>query len=822
MARSIQCPDCRSVVAIRAPRPGRFRSTCPKCSATFSVTVPEGEGASPVVASLPGPVTPASEPAPGPDEAITREFPQDPPDGQGEPPFQVPRSLGGYRVGRWVGLTGSGAAFEAVRKATGRRLALGVVRPRWAAEAPFASRFAREAFAAGHLDHPNLIPPTDLDVVRGFAFVASDALAGIPLGDPRGREGLDRSARVAAILHAARGLRQAHEQGLYHRDVSLDKIRVDESGWVRLAGVGVGLTPEVPAVAPAPLAGSPPVAAPEPPSASFAREDVAGLGRALRSLIGGSQGDRGLTPGLASVARRMVGEGSESAFPDLGAATRALEAELGVAGSFLPRDEEASDFEECATAFESAPLADLRPKLTLGALAVLGLFVVLTLLTRRPLNAVGALAFGAIVAAAGVTIRGVTGRDPVFDRVRELILGGTRGDLLTVLASLVLVAGALFAAGLLGFWIFLGALAAGLAAARHFALDRPVEQARLEPLVKARALIRSLRRLGVDEDAIRRFACRWGGPRWEEFFESLFGYEAMRSARARWGLDAGGKPRPRLARWRDPIIDAIDARLEARREARLRTLFESLEERSLEAKGINLLTARRKSKRIAEAVVTIARGYRKLGESSPGVPLMDALNRVALRPDDYLTAVEVEDDAGPPIWREVLDAIGRVLFGARTRFLLGGVCLAGCLLWMHQNALISAEEIKQAGLEATTDREKAVAGATEIGRKFAAGVQGVADAQTETKALELAGLPPGLARRLDGFGLGVAGLILIVSSGLGGIRIAAFAIPGALIAALGPHLIEANARTLGTTSLIAMAAGAGVFALGLGLTRGRE
>ena len=232
---------------------------------------------------------------------------------------------------------------------------------------------------------------------------------------------------------------------------------------------------------------------------------------------------------------------------------------MGVGGSFLPHDEEASEYERCVAAFESVPLADVRPKLTLGALAVLGLFVGLTLLTRHPLNAVGALAFGTIVATVGVTIRGVTGRDPVFGRVRELLLGGTGGDLFVVGASVILVVGALFAAGWLGFWIFLGAVAAGLATARHFAIDRPVELARLEPLANARALIRNLRRQGVDEDAIRRFACRQGGPRWEECFEALFGYEGDAVGPARWGIDAGGRPRPKFAPWRDPIVDAIDA-----------------------------------------------------------------------------------------------------------------------------------------------------------------------------------------------------------------------------------------------------------------------
>ena len=125
---------------------------------------------------------------------------------------------------------------------------------------------------------------------------------------------------------------------------------------------------------------------------------------------------------------------------------------------------------------------------------------------------------------------------------------------------------------------------------------------------------------------------------------------------------------------------------------------------------------------------------------------------------------------------------------------------------MHQNALISAEEIKQAGQIATTDHEKAVADAGEIGRKIMEKAQGVADASTETKSLEVTGLSPNVSRRLDGFGLGVAGLILIVSSGFGGLRIAGFAIPGALIAALGPHLIEGRTpEPWGTTSLMAMA-----------------
>jgi len=789
-----------------------------------------------MVTSLKAPATGLSadpeEPAPRPLVALIPEppIPEEPiaeirdPTASLEPPFPTPRSIGGYRVGQRLASIRGGAAYEAWRKSTGRKLSLAIVKPRWATQPTFVSRFTREAFAAGLLDHPNLIPIRVVDVDRGFVFAGSDAMTGEPLSDPRAREGFDRSARVAAILQAARGLRQAHERGVYHRDLSLAKIRVDSSGLVRLADLGVGLTPETPegpAAPPIAVPGLPPTLAPEPVAPGFVRDDLLGLGRALHSLVGGDRGDRAMPPGLTEVVRRLIGDGHEPGYPGAGAVVRALEAELGIAGTFVPREADVTEFENAAQAFQTAPMANLRPLISAGFAAVIGIFAALTLLAHKPLNTLGVLAFGGIVGAATVAIRGYHRREPVIDRVRELLLGGSRSDLLTVAASLVLLGASLFATGLLGFWIFLTILAVGLAMARYYAIDRPIEQGRVDSIARGVALIRGLRRQAVAEDAIRRFACQQGGAHWEEFFEAIFGYEALRSARKRWGLDAAGRRRPRFVGWRAPIVDAIEARLEARQEARDRSLFEGIEERNLEARGINLLTARRRSRRIAEAIVTFARNYRRTDHDAPEVPLMDALNRVAHRPDDYLTTTEAEEPAGPPIWREILDALIRVLFGARTRFLLGGLFLAGCLLWMHQNALISAEEIQEAGRHVTIDREKAVTDAGEIGRKTLEKMKNVADARTETKSLEVLGLSPGVSQRIDGFGLGVAGLILILSSGFGGVRIAAFAIPGALVAAFGPGLIEAGARPLGPTSLMALAIGAGLFAAGVVFGRSR-
>jgi hypothetical protein len=850
VATPIECPHCHNSITIKDIRPGQFRIKCPRCAASFALIVPNEPGASPsVLLSAPPPVLKAStRQEGGAEEIVTPEvpkilgsaFPTPPVDHDDadtiedprkkeeslDPPLQPPRNLGGYRVGRRIGLIRVGTAFEARQKATGRDLSLAVVKPRWSALPVYVSRIAREAYAASQLDHPNLLPPLDFDIDRGFAIVASDALQGTPLSAPEGREGLDRKARVAAILQIARGLKHAHEQGIYHRDLSLNKIRVDREGLTLLADLGVGLTPETPeapSITAIPLAGTPPEPTPEAPSAAFVRQDISSLGRALQGLIGGNLGDRALSPSLSAITRKMLGENPESRFQEMGAVVRALEAELGVGGVFTPKEEEAAALEAEARAFNDLPLAKLKPKVALPALAGLVLYLAVALLTGHLRLALPVLGLAVIALASLTLLRGVFGRDPIYERLRELILGGGSGNVFTALVTVALVVAVLYFTGYLGLGIFLSVVGIGLGSAYHFTVDRPLHQARLEAIERANVLIRGLRRLGISEDSIRSFVSRQAGSAWEEFYEALFGYDALRAARKQWGTDAGGRKRPRFAFWRDPIVDAIDARIATRQRLKDRALFQAIEERALEARGINLLTARRKAHRISEAIVLFAHQFRQTRGHESGIPLMDALNRVAQRPDDFLTTnLESDDQQGPPPWQEALELLTRICFGPRTRFLAGGILLAASLVWMHQNDLIQVEEIKNLGANAVNDKEKAVDDARKIGQKTVENVKGVVSGETKTKQLQIDGLSPQVTSRLDGFGLGVAGLILILSAFFRGQRFAAFAVPGALIAAFGPHLIEPGARSLGPTSLIALAVGAGLFGLGVVFGRTRE
>ena len=113
-------------------------------------------------------------------------------------------------------------------------------------------------------------------------------------------------------------------------------------------------------------------------------------------------------------------------------------------------------------------------------------------------------------------------------------------------------------------------------------------------------ILRALRLQGRDEDALRQFVCVYSGKHWEEFYEALFGYDAKREARERWGRQRAGRiaAQVRLAgaiRSRPGSIAAIAAR----REAEVTATLWKIEERNLQSLGENLVSARRKARRSA-------------------------------------------------------------------------------------------------------------------------------------------------------------------------------------------------------------------------------
>ncbi len=343
----------------------------------------------------------------------------------------------------------------------------------------------------------------------------------------------------------------------------------------------------------------------------------------------------------------------------------------------------------------------------------------------------------------------------------------------------------LWVLGWLAGWIALGVVSAMLAVGFVAAIDAPIDREREGLLSEAGDLLRSMRARGVSELAIREFACKAGGRRWGELFEALFGLDETRRARLAWD----DPHRLRLGDWRFRVLDWLDARLRDRREARARAMFEPLEESALVAQKVNEMTARRKSRRIAEALLVVTREVRAASWSSCSAgrsdtmhvmfrPVPDVIREAVETPDKVLTSTWSDDreaERGPnPLLRLVA-----ALTGPRVRFLLGGLLCALFLLWADQVGVISSTEIRERAERAIAERD--------VGQLKDVNVD-VTRIQIADEPLRIPGVPEGLTRLVSGYGVGAAGLILIVSALTAGSRIALFALPAAAIAWFGPRL----------------------------------
>jgi serine/threonine protein kinase/WD40 repeat protein len=129
-------------------------------------------------------------------------------------------TLGPYRVLKELGRGGMGAVYVAIDTRLGRRVALKVMLPEFAADPESKGRFLREAKAAALIGHDHVVTVFEADERDGVPYIAMQLLQGYPLDQYLKQKRLLPLGHVVRIgREAALGLAAAHEQGLIHRDI---------------------------------------------------------------------------------------------------------------------------------------------------------------------------------------------------------------------------------------------------------------------------------------------------------------------------------------------------------------------------------------------------------------------------------------------------------------------------------------------------------------------------------------------------------------------------------------------------------------------------
>lgn len=452
------------------------------------------------------------------------------------------------------------------------------------------------------------------------------------------------------------------------------------------------------------------------------------------------------------------------------------------------------DLERLVHSFDAAPAANLRTWAIRGV--QIGTAVIVLLFAAAQLWAwAGGFVLCMILAwVLYEVLAGLSGRSYLYKRATALLFAGGWKDWARLFIGVALIVLTVFVLDLAPMAAALVLLALGIAAGMHYGIDRAVAAERAGPIVEAREMLKRLRLAGADEESIRKFICEFGGDGWEEFYETLFGYESKLQAREKWGKALRGHERPEYASWRDPIAAWLNRRLEhAHRrhsqedaapvvtspDASARAPHAGTAVKPMTETG-HVMQASRMAELMTQQAEQIAQQtIRRREQAAPPPPQSPPVTEVVHGPG--------EDDVhhgpirGGYLSRRYGGPLG-IILAPRLRFFLAAFLLTGFLMWRYDNRAALMAQVDQIQQQ---DMDQVIVLKPPTGldaRKLAT------SATEGDKPLRVRGMPDRLCDTLGSWPGGTAGLVLLISSFLDGSLCGLIMCGAAGLALLGAHL----------------------------------
>ena len=134
--------------------------------------------------------------------------------------------LGKFEIRRLLGNGAMGEVYLGVDPSIGREVAIKTILPSASAGGDAKERFAREARAAGVLNHPNLVTIYEFGEDQGVLYIAMEFVKGHDLDELISQQALTRSEILEVLAQVCDGLGFAHRQHIVHRDIKPTNVRV--------------------------------------------------------------------------------------------------------------------------------------------------------------------------------------------------------------------------------------------------------------------------------------------------------------------------------------------------------------------------------------------------------------------------------------------------------------------------------------------------------------------------------------------------------------------------------------------------------------------
>lgn len=149
-------------------------------------------------------------------------------------------SIGNYRILKRIGSGGMGTVYEGLDNASGRSVAIKIMKPGLAESSEAIQRFRQEGRLASLIAHPRCVFVFKADEEAGSPYIVMERMPGATLKDLVTQQGpLPPSVAVAKILDVIEGLIEAHKLGVIHRDVKPSNCFLLPDGRVKIGDFGL-------------------------------------------------------------------------------------------------------------------------------------------------------------------------------------------------------------------------------------------------------------------------------------------------------------------------------------------------------------------------------------------------------------------------------------------------------------------------------------------------------------------------------------------------------------------------------------------------------
>lgn len=149
------------------------------------------------------------------------------------------KNISHYKILEKVGEGGMGVVYKAEDTKLKRPVALKFLPEYLGRDNKVLQRFKQEAEITARLNHPNICTIFDIDEEDGLPFIAMEYIEGQTLDERIGDKPLELEKCISFAIQIARGLGEAHDRRVIHRDIKCTNILVNPKGRCKIMDFGL-------------------------------------------------------------------------------------------------------------------------------------------------------------------------------------------------------------------------------------------------------------------------------------------------------------------------------------------------------------------------------------------------------------------------------------------------------------------------------------------------------------------------------------------------------------------------------------------------------